>query len=191
MSGGRTPQRSWVHERHVLVGEAGHRAGHADAAHVRAAADAVDPAADRHVALDHRALAAELHEAAVVRAVLGGEVALLREAGPVAALAHGAAEQPLRAQLLVEVGRGREPGEVERQVEQRLGHVVRLRGAARDAHDRQAGRRLPVPAEVVGHAHRARSGCSSSPGCRRRWRRSRPPRPRPPSARAGRSTRSS
>src|ERR1700722_8598598 len=30
-----------VHERHELVREPGHRAGHADAAHVRAAADAV------------------------------------------------------------------------------------------------------------------------------------------------------
>ena len=46
-----------------------------------------------HVALDHRALAAELGQAAVVGAVLRGEVALLVERGPVAALVHGAAEQ--------------------------------------------------------------------------------------------------
>src|SRR3954447_377533 len=38
-----------VHERHELVGEAGHRAADADAADVRAAADAVDPAALGHV----------------------------------------------------------------------------------------------------------------------------------------------
>src|SRR3954470_21193424 len=62
--------RVGVHERHVLVGEARHRAGHADAADVGAAADAVDPAAQRHVALDHGPLATELDEAAVVRAVL-------------------------------------------------------------------------------------------------------------------------
>src|SRR3954469_16445578 len=75
-----------VHERHVLVGEARHRAGHADAADVRAAADPVDPPAQRHVALDDGALAAELDQAAVVGAVLGGEVAHLVERGAVAAL---------------------------------------------------------------------------------------------------------
>src|SRR5262245_24727352 len=75
-----------VHEGHVLVREARHRAGHADPADVRTPADAVHPATDRHVALDDRALAAELHEAAVVVAVLGGEVALLREAAAVAVL---------------------------------------------------------------------------------------------------------
>ena len=147
--------RVLVHERHVLVGEAGHRAGHADAAHVRAAAVAVDPAADRDVALDDRALAAELDQAAGVVAVLGREVALLGEAGAVAALAHGPPEQPLRPQRLVELRHRRQAGEVQRQVQQHLGHVVRLRRAAGDVDDRQAGRRLPVPAEVVGDAHRA------------------------------------
>src|SRR6476659_9001152 len=69
---GRDPARGvLLHERHVLVGEAGHRACHADAAHVRAAPDAALPAADRDVALDDRAPTAELDEAAVVRAVLG------------------------------------------------------------------------------------------------------------------------
>ena len=144
-----------VHERHELVREAGHRARHADAADVRAAADAVDPAAHRHVALDHRPLAAELDQAAVVGAVLGRELALLGEAGAVAALAHGAPEQPLRPQRLVQLRRRREAGEMQREVQQHLGHVVRLGRAARDADDRQAGLRLPVPAEVVGHAHRA------------------------------------
>src|SRR6476619_5224165 len=43
--------RVLVHEGHVLVREAGHRAGHADAAHVGAASDAALPAADRDVAL--------------------------------------------------------------------------------------------------------------------------------------------
>src|SRR6478609_10447163 len=38
-----------VHERHELVREAGHRAADADAAHVRTPADAVEPAALRHV----------------------------------------------------------------------------------------------------------------------------------------------
>src|SRR5947208_3316902 len=44
-----------VHEGHELVGEAGHGAGDADAAHVRAAADPVHPAALGDVAVDHRA----------------------------------------------------------------------------------------------------------------------------------------
>src|SRR5207248_11226951 len=84
-----------VHERHELVREAGHGAGDADAADVRAAAHAVDPAALGHVALDHRAPAAELDQA-LGRTVLGGEVAFLVVAGPVAALVDGGLEQPLR-----------------------------------------------------------------------------------------------
>src|ERR1700684_4399049 len=49
-AGGGGHLRPWrlVHERHELVREAGHRAGDADAAHVRAAADPVDPAALGH-----------------------------------------------------------------------------------------------------------------------------------------------
>src|SRR3954465_11079488 len=83
-----------LHEGHVLVREAGHRGGHADAAHVGAAPDGALPAADRDVALDDGALAAELDQAAVVGAVLGREIALLGEAGPVAALTHRAPEEP-------------------------------------------------------------------------------------------------
>ena len=52
-----------VHERLELVREARHRAADADAADVRAAAHAVDPAALGHVALDDRAPAAELDQA--------------------------------------------------------------------------------------------------------------------------------
>src|SRR5580704_19415627 len=95
--GGDTAEFVLVHERHVLVGEPRHRACHADPADVRAAADAVHPAADGDVALDDRPLAAELHQAAVVRSVLGGELALLAEARAVAALSDGASEQPLWA----------------------------------------------------------------------------------------------
>src|SRR6478609_6737121 len=86
--------RRLVHERHELVREAGHRAGDADAADVRAAADTVDPAALGHVAVDHRSPAAQLHQA-LGRAVLLGEVALLVVPRAVAALVHGPAEQPL------------------------------------------------------------------------------------------------
>src|SRR6516164_11753105 len=53
--GGRYPRAGrLVHERHELVGEPRHRARDADAADVGAAADAVDPAALGHVALDDR-----------------------------------------------------------------------------------------------------------------------------------------
>src|SRR3954454_1498491 len=55
---GHAAHRVGVHERHVLVGEARHRARHADATPVGASADPVDPSAQRHVALDHGALAA-------------------------------------------------------------------------------------------------------------------------------------
>ncbi len=66
-------------------------------------ADPADPAAERDVALRHRALAAELDQAA---AVVGGrlrELALLGEAGAAAALLNGPAEQPARAAVLVDV----------------------------------------------------------------------------------------
>src|SRR6202012_5738599 len=82
--GGHLGARRLVHERHELVGEARHRAGDTDAAHVGAAADPVDPAPLGHVALDPRPPAAQLDQA-LGRAVLGGEVALLVVAGPVAA----------------------------------------------------------------------------------------------------------
>src|SRR4029450_12128776 len=81
-----------VHERHELVREARHRAPDADAAHVRAAADADDPAALGHVPLDDGAPAAELDQA-LRGAVLGGELTLLVVAAAVAALVHGGAEQ--------------------------------------------------------------------------------------------------
>src|SRR5579863_1254574 len=64
--------RRLVHEGHELVGKARHGAADADAAHVRAAADTVDPTALGNVALDDRTPAAELHDA------LGGAV-LVRE----------------------------------------------------------------------------------------------------------------
>src|SRR6201995_5206309 len=79
---GRDLRSRWlVHEGHELVREAGHGAGDTDAAHVGAPAHAVDPAALGHVALDHRAPAAQLDQA-LGGAVLGGEVALLVVAGP-------------------------------------------------------------------------------------------------------------
>src|SRR6266702_885827 len=144
--------RRLVHERHELVREAGHRAGDADAAHVGAAAHAVDPAALGHVALDHRAPAAELDQA-LGRTVLRGEVAFLVVAGPVAALVHGGLEQPLRPQRLVQRDHRRLPGHLVEQVQDGLGQVVRLNRAAGHADDRQPGLGLPVPAEVVGYAH--------------------------------------
>ena len=79
-----------VHERHELVREAGHRAADADAADVRAAADAVDPSAFGHVALHDRAPTAKFHNA-FRRSVLGREIALLVVAGPVTALVHRSA----------------------------------------------------------------------------------------------------
>src|SRR5271156_205463 len=98
-AGGRRDRRArrLIHERHELVREAGHRAGDADAAHIRAAAHAVDPAPLGHVAFHHRTPAAELDQA-LGRAVLAGEVALLVVPGPVAALVHGGLEQPLGPQ---------------------------------------------------------------------------------------------
>src|SRR5262245_36071275 len=55
---GNLAARRLVHERHELVGEAGHRAADADAADVRTAADPVHPAALGDVAAHHRSPAA-------------------------------------------------------------------------------------------------------------------------------------
>ena len=89
------------------------------------------------------------------RAVLGGEVALLVVAGPVAALVHGLAEQPGGPQRVVQRDHRRLAGGHVEQVGHGLGQVVRLDRAAGHADDRDAGLGLPVPAEVVGHAHGA------------------------------------
>src|SRR6476659_10209263 len=134
-----------VHERHELVGEAGHRAADADAADVGAAADAVDPAPLGDVALDHGAPAAELDDA-LLRAVLRGEVTLLVVAGPVAALVHGGAEEPAWPQRLVQRDHRGLAGDLVEQVGDRLGEVVGVDRAAGHAHDRQPGLGLPVPA---------------------------------------------
>src|SRR5882757_6112275 len=60
---GNLATRGFVHERHELVRETGHRASDADAADVRAATDAVDPAPLGDVALDDRTPTAEFHNA--------------------------------------------------------------------------------------------------------------------------------
>src|SRR3954447_7464439 len=146
--------RRLVHERHELVGEARHRAADADAADVRAAADPGHPAALGNVAVDDGAPAADLHEA-LGRVVVVGEVALLVVARAVAALVHGLAEQPLRAQLLVERDHGRQAGRLVEQPDERLHEVLGLHRAAGDVDDRQVAGRPEVPAEVVGEAHAA------------------------------------
>src|SRR5579884_2298389 len=101
------PRRS-VHERHELVREARHRAPDADPAHVRAAADPGHPPSLGHVAVDHRAPAADLDQA-LRRVVVLGEVALLVVTGPVAPLVYGLAEDPLRPQRLIERDRRGHP----------------------------------------------------------------------------------
>src|ERR1022692_2098137 len=119
---GRRHSGTWrlVHEGHELVREPRHGAGNADAADVRAAAHAVDPAALGDVALHYRPPAAQLHQA-LRRAVLGRELALLVIATSVAALVHGRAEQPGRAERLVQRDHRRLAGDLVEQVQDRLG----------------------------------------------------------------------
>ena len=92
--------RRLIHERHELVGKARHRAADADAADVRAAADARHPAALADVALHDRAPASQLDDAER-RAVFVGELRLLVVAAAVAAFVHRLPEQPRRPQRLV------------------------------------------------------------------------------------------
>src|SRR6478752_3274663 len=146
--------RGLVHERHELVGEARHRAADADPADVGAAADPVDPAALRDVALDHRSPAAQLDDA-LGRAVLRSEVALFVVPGPVAALVDRRAEQPRRPQLVVQRDHRSLAGDLVQQVDERLAQVVAVGRAAGDADDREAGLGLPRPPEVVGDTHGA------------------------------------
>src|ERR1700689_1627327 len=74
--GGYLAARRLVHERHEFVREPRHGASDADSADVRAAADAVDPASLGHVAFDHWAPAAQLHNA-FRGSILGAEATLL------------------------------------------------------------------------------------------------------------------
>ena len=67
--------RRLVHERHELIGKAGHGAADADAADVRAAANSSHPSTLGHVAVDHRSPAAKFHNA-LGRTVARCEVAL-------------------------------------------------------------------------------------------------------------------
>src|SRR5271165_3912220 len=57
--GGEHTARRLIHKRHELVGEARHGATDADAANVRAAADAAHPSALGHIAIHHRTPAAQ------------------------------------------------------------------------------------------------------------------------------------
>ena len=107
--GGRKQRpRRLIHERHELVGEAGHGAPDADPADVGAAADAAHPSALAHIALHDRSPAPQLHDAEA-RAVLVGELALLVVSAAVAALVHRLPEKPARPERLVERDQGARP----------------------------------------------------------------------------------
>ena len=123
------------------------------------------------------------------RAVLGGEVALLVVAGPVAALVHGGAEQPLRPQRVVERDHRRLAGRLVEQVEDRLGQVVGVGRAARAR--TRSGCRPSTSSPSRGSRARPwpRSGCRPWRGCRRSRRRCRRPARPAPWARGGRATR--
>ena len=88
--------RRFVHKGHELIREPRHGAADANSTHVRAAADAVDPAAFGHVAFDHRSPAAELDDA-LGRTVFGGKVALLVVPGSITAFVHRLTEKPCGA----------------------------------------------------------------------------------------------
>src|SRR5215210_5442926 len=135
-----------------LVGEAGHGAADADAAHLHAAAVAVDVAPLGDVALDHGAPTAQLVQALLV-AVLPGEDALFVVAGPGAVTVHRLAEQPGRAAQLVELGQRGQA--VEEQTHRSRGLDVVLtdgRAAGHVDHGHAEGAAV-VLAQVVHDAH--------------------------------------
>src|SRR5580693_2337796 len=99
--------RRFIHEGHKLVGESGHGAADADAAHVGAATDSGHPATFGNVAVHDWPPASQLHNA-LWGSVHFGEIALLVVTGSITALVHGLAEQPSWPQLVVERNHGRQ-----------------------------------------------------------------------------------
>ena len=153
---GRQPQRLGLHERHEPVREARHRAGRCRCRR-RWGSRRCPPVQPRIGTLHlttgplHPSLTRHPRLSAGVRR----ELPLLGEPGPPAALLHGAPEQPRRSALLVELEHRLHPGEVQRQVQQRLGDVVGLHRAAGQVDDRQPEARAPTRTEVVAQPHRA------------------------------------
>src|SRR5436190_1855257 len=123
-----------VHERHELIRKPRHGAGDANAADIRTAADPPHPAALRHVAVHYRTPAADFHQA-LGGAVFVGEIALLVITGAIASLVNRLAEKPRGTELLVEGDDWRQTRGLVQQVQQSLGEVVGLNGAAWNVHD--------------------------------------------------------
>src|SRR6202008_2916469 len=107
------------------------------------------------VAARYRAFATELDEAPAVVGRRPRELALLGEAGTATPLLDGPAEEPARTAVSVDVDHRAGPGDVQGQVQQRLGDVVGLGGATRDVDDGYVETGRPAPAKVVAQPHRA------------------------------------
>src|SRR5262245_6235685 len=86
--------RWFIHERHKLIGKAGHGAANADAANVRTSANSSHPAALGHITLDYRAPAANFDKT-FRRAILLCEVSLLVVPSAVTAFMDSLTEKPL------------------------------------------------------------------------------------------------
>src|SRR5579864_5468795 len=140
--------RAWrlIHKRHKFVGKPRHGAADADAAHIRATPDSGHPSSLWNIAVHHRAPASQFHDA-LRRSIHFGEVALLVIAGSIATLMHCLSEEPGGAQLVVERNHGSETGYLVEKIEHRFHKVVGLHRTSRNVDDRQAGLRLPIPAE--------------------------------------------
>ena len=148
-----------------------------------------DPAANRDVALDHGAAAAELHETLPAVAGLVGGTRGCRRArrgrsrrGPCARRAS-AAGPGRRARAAAPM-----PASCSIILQQRLGDVVGLHRAAGKVDERDPKRERQSGAEVVAADPWPRSGCCASREPRRRRRMFRVPSPPRPSGRAGRAT---
>ena len=148
-----------------LSGKPGHRAADADAADVRAAADAAHPAALGHVAIDDRAPAPDLH-LHLRRVVVGREVA------PARSSPRDRSPRGPSCRTATSAGACRRAGSSapcppaccssHRSVSMKLSGWTGQPGTltiGRPACDAE------VPAEIVGEAHRTRSGCRPSRGC--------------------------
>src|ERR1700760_1113316 len=124
-----------IHKRHELVRKAGHCASDTDATYIWAAADSRHPSALSYIALHHRPPTSKLHNAQR-RSVLFGKLRLLIVATAITAFMHRVAEEPCRAQRLIEWDHRCSAGCHIKEIQQCLHKVVWLYRASGNADER-------------------------------------------------------
>src|SRR5579862_1267744 len=152
---GEARTRRLVHKRHELVRESWHGASDADAADIGTAANTAHPTALGHVAIHHRAPAADFHQA-LGRAVFECKISLLVISGAVATFMNRLAKQPRRTKLIIERNHGSQTCDFVEEIENSFHEVVGLHWTAGNIHDRKSRFRTPFPSQIISQTHAAR-----------------------------------